>query len=117
MQDDVVPKMWWKEMEADIEIYIPLCRTGAPVGLVVFKGNQAVEGCPVALYEAMPNGEFCGACGEANSGLFFHCFEGNGVRWKEDWGPFGSFFLHSPEYGVDFSLGLLEKEFTCGKWD
>lgn len=25
VQDDVVPKMWWKEMEADIEIYIPLC--------------------------------------------------------------------------------------------
>ena len=24
VQDDVVPKMWWKEMEADIEIYIPL---------------------------------------------------------------------------------------------
>ena len=59
VEDDVVPEMFREEVEADIEIYVPLCRTGAPVGLA----------------------------------------------------------LHSPEYGVDFSLGLLEKEFTCGKWD
>lgn len=44
VQDDVVPQVGREEVEVDIEIYVPLCRTGAPVGLVVFKGNPAVEG-------------------------------------------------------------------------